>query len=234
MGKVKQIERLFFNVPPVDGDFLPPFADVEGDTQMIIDQSPTADDYKRQLDPDFKKENSTKKTDNHPPNYSNKKTEHLQKGKFYPLIIMFIFLLGGTALLNISRGWNSVSYFIDVVGFYLLLQSFLIFIDHKQFISAFKKVDPIAKKHPSYSKLFPFLLLIASTCLLSRSLTEVWLLLAITLLTVHSFGVLSIIIREEIVKSTSLGALLFIRLDEKNLIENSIIVLLAAFAILLS
>lgn len=232
MKDVNQIDKLLFSIP-VDDDLDASFSqEKQNDTRIIIDHSLTSDDYRKQLDSNY--EGAYKNLPKNRLNEGITYTSTLPKGNYYYMLLTFLFLFGSAALLNLSRGWLTASFLLDTIGFYLVLYCFLSLIDLNQFSSSFDKIDPISKRYPTHSKWFPFILLILGACILNRSLVEFSLLLTITLFTINSFGILQAIIQQRTVRSLSLGALLPVRLDEKNLIENSILVLISAVAILIS
>lgn len=231
----KQMEtRLLFNIPPVNEK--PSSTEVEkSDTHIIIDPSPTTEELKQQLKKlGSKFENLPKEPPNTPPKSSfSSEIEHsLPKGNIYHTALVFLFIFGVSILFNLSKGWDIGNFFIDSVGIYLLLYSFLSLIDIKTFSNSLQAFDPIAKHCPIHGKLLSFILIIIASSLLSRSITTIALLLTITLFTIQSFGILKVIINKKQYRSSSLGSLLPVRVSENDLIENSIVVLLAASAIL--
>lgn len=233
MKDVGQIDKLLFNIE-VEDNFGASFSQKkQSKTRIIIEPGLSSDDYRRQLSHQSYKKRY-KKSPTPPQESKEDSTPPLSKGNYYHLLLKLLFLFGGTALFNLSKGWSTSSFLFDTIGFYLILHCFICLIDSKEFSSAFGKVDPISKHYSMHSTWFPFILLILGACILNRSLVEFSLLLTITLFTINSFGILQAIITQQKVKSLSLGALLPIQLDEKDLIENSILVLASAFSILVS
>ena len=119
----------------------------------------------------------------------------------------------------------------DFMGLFYIAFSFFKFLDLKNFSAAFTKYDPIANKIPLYSTIYPFMETLLGLMFLNR--IELFLALVSTLiiLSATSFGVLRTLIRKEKIQCACLGTAIKLPMTTATLIENSIMIIMAAWMI---
>ena len=120
----------------------------------------------------------------------------------------------------------------DFMGLFYIVFSLFKFLDLKNFSPAFTKYDPIANKIPFYSTIYPFIETLLGLMFLNR--IELFIALALTLIILGatSFGVIRILIRKEKIQCACLGTAIKLPMTTATLIENSIMIIMAAWMIL--
>ena len=74
-----------------------------------------------------------------------------------PLFLIFIYLIVGTLFLSYHLNANMERKMQIFMGMFFIVFSFFKFLDYEGFPNSFKRYDPLAKKIPTYAKLYPFL-----------------------------------------------------------------------------
>ncbi len=149
-----------------------------------------------------------------------------------PLFIIFTYLLASVLLYNRDT-LNISNMMYDFMGLFYIVFSFFKFLDFKNFSPAFTKYDPIANKIPLYSFLYPFIETTLGIMFLNRIGLFFALILTLIILGATSFGVLKILIRKEEIQCACLGTAIKLPMTKATLIENSIMIIMATWMILI-
>ena len=148
-----------------------------------------------------------------------------------PLFIIFFYLIVSVLIYN----WNDLiisNLMYDFMGLFYIVFSLFKFLDLKNFSPAFTKYDPIANKIPFYSTIYPFIETLLGLMFLNRIELFLALVLTLIILSATSFGVLRILIRKEKIQCACLGTAIKLPMTTVTLIENSIMIVMAAWMIL--
>ena len=148
-----------------------------------------------------------------------------------PLFIIFFYLVVSVFIYN----WNDPiisNLMYDFMGLFYIVFSLFKFLDLKNFSPAFTKYDPIASKIPFYSTIYPFIETLLGLMFLNRIKLFIALALTLIILSATSFGVLRILIRKEKIQCACLGTAIKLPMTTATLIENSIMIIMAAWMIL--
>ena len=148
-----------------------------------------------------------------------------------PLFIIFFYLVVSVFIYN----WNNLiisNLMYDFMGLFYIVFSLFKFLDLKNFSPAFTKYDPIASKIPFYSTIYPFIETLLGLMFLNRIKLFIALALTLIILSATSFGVLRILIRKEKIQCACLGTAIKLPMTTATLIENSIMIIMAAWMIL--
>lgn len=82
-------------------------------------------------------------------------TEISKWKQLQPLFLIFGYLLGGSALIQLQRGtWDE--FMLDFMGLFYLVFAFFKMLDLKGFPDSFAMYDPLAKRIKVYGKIYPF------------------------------------------------------------------------------
>ena len=170
------------------------------------------------------KYNISKKEYNSTVEHEAKKTK-LQELK--PLLIIFLYIIIATIFLHYDN-WRWDQAMLDFMGLFYIIFSFFKILDLKGFPESFKMYDPIAKVFPIYGWIYPFIEIILGIMFLMRFEVKIALISTIFILGGTTIGVTKILLERKKIQCACLGTTLKLPMTEATLIENVIMILMAA------
>lgn len=148
-----------------------------------------------------------------------------------PLFLILGYILIASITLNYSH-WNWSEFMLDYMGLFYIVFSFFKLLDLSGFSESFKMYDPIAKAVPSYGYLYPFIEVLLGLLFLTRYKIEFALFITLLILGITTIGVLKVLINKKTIQCACLGTVLKLPMTKATLIENSIMIIMAAIMLL--
>ncbi|MBK78946.1 MAG: heavy metal transporter [Flavobacteriaceae bacterium] len=170
------------------------------------------------------KYNISKKEYNSTVEVEAKKTK-LQELK--PLLIIFLYIIIAIIFLH-YQNWRWDQVMLDFMGLFYIIFSFFKILDLKGFPESFKIYDPIAKVFPIYGWIYPFIEIILGIMFLMRFEVKIALISTILILGGTTIGVTKTLLERKKIQCACLGTHLKLPMTEATLIENVIMILMAA------
>jgi len=149
-----------------------------------------------------------------------------------PLFLIFAYILVACIFMQLNTSWNCKAFMLNFMGLFFIVFSFFKLLDLEGFKNAFKMYDPIAKKSPAYSLLYPFLEVTLGFLFLMRIKIPLALIITIVILGITTIGVTKALLNKTKIQCACLGTALKLPMTKATFIENSIM-LLMAFAVLI-
>jgi len=149
-----------------------------------------------------------------------------------PLFLIFGYLFSASILLNF-RDWNTGEAMLDFMGLFYIVFSFFKFLDLKGFPESFRMYDPLAKVVPAYGWVYPFIELSLGLLFLMRWQIQTALFITIVILGITTFGVTKTLLDKKSIKCACLGTALNLPMTEATFIENTIMLVMATYMLLI-
>lgn len=147
-----------------------------------------------------------------------------------PLLLILTYIFAAAVLINFSAfKWSA--FMLDFMGIFYLVFSFFKFLDYKGFPEAFSRYDPLAKQFNWYAFVYPFIETVLGLMFLFRFQLTIALGLTIFILGITTFGVLQTLRNKNKIQCACLGTVLKLPMTEATLIENGIMLIMAAIMI---
>jgi len=149
-----------------------------------------------------------------------------------PLLIIFIYLLGGTFFLIYKFQLTSDKGMTLFMGLFFIVFSFFKFLDYKGFPDSFSRYDPLAKKIPVYAQVYPFIETLLGIAFLLEWQLKIALLTTVVVLSITTIGVLRSLLQKAQIECACLGTALKLPMTEATLIENGIMLVMSFYLFL--
>ena len=168
----------------------------------------------------------------------NSDVDHYEKDskqnstKLFPLYLIFFYLTVSSLLIN-RADLNLTDIMLDFMGLFYIVFSFFKFLDYKNFPNAFKIYDPIAKIIPIYGWIYPFLETLLGLAFLIRLEVYLSLLATLVILGATTIGVLRSLMNKESIQCACLGTAINLPMTTATLIENSIMLFMATWMLII-
>jgi copper chaperone CopZ len=140
---------------------------------------------------------------------------------YYPLALLLLFLLAGTALLQWrSESFHAMPAMSDFMGLFFVAFAFFKLLDLPGFASSFAGYDVVARRLPAWGYLYPFVELALGAAYLAR-----WQPLAVSIatlivLSVGSVGVLRALLDRRAIRCACLGTVFNLPMTSISLAED--------------
>ena len=154
---------------------------------------------------------------------------------YYPLILIFSYILGGTLLFEYSTGTLNVHRAMNhfMAGFFLVF-SFFKLLDLRGFAESYQMYDLVAQRIPLYAKAYPFIELLFGALYLSGAATPALYLATILVMGVGAIGVLRSILNKQKIRCACLGTVLNLPLGNITLFEDILMIVMPVISLILS
>jgi len=149
-----------------------------------------------------------------------------------PLFLIFGFLLLISSALNF-RGFTTLDFMLDFMGLFFFVFSLFKFLDLSGFALSFAMYDPLAKRIPLYGRVYPFLELILGFLFLAKIQLPIALLVTVILLSITTIGVCVVLLQKKQITCACLGTVLKLPMTQATFIENSVMIFMATFILLI-
>ena len=156
---------------------------------------------------------------------NSKKTNSFTLKTYYPLLLIFLFLISIATWASNFKIPLFMSYFM---GSFFLTFSFFKLLDLKGFQMSFSNYDIIAKKIRLYGFIYPFIELFIGWLYLLNFNIIITNTATILFLGIGTIGVVQSVLKKETIKCACLGTVFNLPMSKVTIIENSIMVLMAS------
>lgn len=152
---------------------------------------------------------------------------------YRPLLLVAVFLLLATALVEIKAGFFDPHRAMNVfMGGFFLFFSFFKFLNLSGFADAFSTYDLIARKSRAYALGYPFVELGLGIAFVLGWFPVVVNLLTALLMLVGSLGVWSVLRKKQVIQCACLGTVFDLPMTKVTLVENTLMFVMALAALL--
>ena len=152
---------------------------------------------------------------------------------YRPLLLIFFFLL----TVSVLASFRSVNFAEDFMRFFMagffLTFSFFKFLDLNGFANAYTGYDLLAMKVPVWGKIYPFVEFFLGIAYLSAFLLPVTNILNITVMVFSSIGVIRSVVNKKQIQCACLGTVFNLPMSTVTIIEDLLMVGMAAGMLLL-
>ena len=158
------------------------------------------------------------------------KEEQSNLSTYKPLVLIFLFIAGITTIVSFEDGrldhtlW--MRYFM--AGFFIVF-SFFKFLDLRGFVDSYMMYDVVAKRIRGYGFIYPFIELGLGLAYLINFEPRITYITTIVVMAVGSIGVVNSVISKRAIKCACLGAVFNLPMSTVTIIENSLMIVMAAF-----
>lgn len=179
---------------------------------------------------------SSKYTISKQSDFEDKSRENIQDQskaqQLFPLFLIFGYITGASILLNFSN-WELSSFMFDFMGLFYIVFSFFKFLDYTGFPDSFRMYDPLAKVLPAYGWIYPFIETALGLMFLMRFEIDIALVATIVVLGITTIGVTRSLFSKKVIKCACLGTALNLPMTEATFIENTIMLVMAVWMLLI-
>lgn len=153
---------------------------------------------------------------------------------YRPILLIFAFITGVSAITSFHEGVFHGMQFMAVfmVGFFLVF-SFFKFLDLKGFASSYAMYDIVAKKIPAYGFIYPFLELALGIAYLTHFNPVFTNWATLIIMGVSSIGVIESVLNKKKIRCACLGAVFNLPMSTVTIIEDLLMVAMAALMLIL-
>jgi cation transport ATPase len=199
----------------------------KGEAEITMDKHLAAEVLQNALPKKFtvsKKEGENGLTSTNAPEMSQEKTK-LEQLK--PLLLILFYITSASVLLH-YKDWSWSEFMLDFMGLFYIVFAFFKMLDLKGFPESFKMYDPLAKRLPIYGWMYPFIETALGLMFLMRFEVNIALIVTLVVLGITTIGVTKTLIDKKSIRCACLGTALKLPMTEATLIENSIMIAMAA------
>ena len=199
----------------------------KGEAEITMDKHLAAEVLQNALPEKFtvtKKEGEHDLTSTNAPEVSQEKSK-LQQLK--PLLLILLYISAAGVLLH-YKDWSWSEFMLDFMGLFYIVFAFFKMLDLKGFPESFKMYDPLAKRLPIYGWMYPFIETALGLMFLMRFKVNIALIMTLVVLGITTIGVTKTLIDKKSIRCACLGTALKLPMTEATLIENSIMIAMAA------
>ena len=199
----------------------------KGEAEITMDKHLAAEVLQNALPEKFtvtKKEGEHELTSTNAPEVSQEKSK-LQQLK--PLLLILLYISAAGSLLH-YKDWSWSEFMLDFMGLFYIVFAFFKMLDLKGFPESFKMYDPLAKRLPIYGWMYPFIETALGLMFLMRFKVNIALIMTLVVLGITTIGVTKTLMDKKSIRCACLGTALKLPMTEATLIENSIMIAMAA------
>ena len=199
----------------------------KGEAEITMDKHLAAEVLQNALPEKFtvsEKEGEHELTSTNAPEVSQEKSK-LQQLK--PLLLILFYISSAGVLLH-YKDWSWSEFMLDFMGLFYIVFAFFKMLDLKGFPESFKMYDPLAKRLPIYGWMYPFIETALGLMFLMRFKVDIALITTLVVLGITTIGVTKTLMDKKSIRCACLGTALKLPMTEATLIENSIMIAMAA------
>ena len=199
----------------------------KGEAEITMDKHLAAEVLQNALPEKFtvtKKDGGNELTSTNAPEVSQEKSK-LQQLK--PLLLILLYISAAGVLLH-YKDWSWSEFMLDFMGLFYIVFAFFKMLDLKGFPESFKMYDPLAKHLPIYGWMYPFIETALGLMFLMRFKVNIALIMTLVVLGITTIGVTKTLMDKKSIRCACLGTALKLPMTEATLIENSIMIAMAA------
>jgi len=161
---------------------------------------------------------------------SNSSTMNSEKTKLQQLkpLLLILFYITSAGVLLQYKDWSWSEFMLDFMGLFYIVFGFFKMLDLKGFPESFKMYDPLAKRLPIYGWIYPFIETALGIMFLMRFEVNIALIMTLVVLGITTVGVTKTLLDKKSIRCACLGTALKLPMTEATLIENTIMIAMAA------
>jgi copper chaperone CopZ len=161
---------------------------------------------------------------------SNSSTMNSEKTKLQQLkpLLLILFYITSTCVLLHYKDWSWSEFMLDFMGLFYIVFGFFKMLDLKGFPESFKMYDPLANLIPIYGWIYPFIETALGIMFLMRFEVNIALIMTLVVLGITTVGVTKTLLDKKSIRCACLGTALKLPMTEATLIENTIMIAMAA------
>jgi copper chaperone CopZ len=144
-----------------------------------------------------------------------------------PLLLILFYITSAGALLH-YKDWSWSEFMLDFMGLFYIVFGFFKMLDLKGFPESFKMYDPLAKRLPIYGWIYPFIETALGIMFLMRYKVNIALIMTLLVLGITTLGVTKTLLDKKSIRCACLGTALKLPMTEATLIENTLMITMAA------
>ena len=144
-----------------------------------------------------------------------------------PLLLILFYITSAGALLH-YKDWSWSEFMLDFMGLFYIVFGFFKMLDLKGFPESFKMYDPLAKRLPIYGWIYPFIETALGIMFLMRFKVNIALIMTLVVLGITTIGVSKTLLDKKSIRCACLGTALKLPMTEATLIENTLMITMAA------
>tara|TARA_B110000879_G_scaffold46779_1_gene65938 strand:- start:1296 stop:2027 length:732 start_codon:yes stop_codon:yes gene_type:complete len=144
-----------------------------------------------------------------------------------PLVLILFYITSAAVLLHYND-WSWNEFMLDFMGLFYIVFGFFKMLDLKGFTESFKMYDPLAKRLPIYGWIYPFIETALGVMFLMRFQVNIALIMTLVVLGITTLGVTKTLLDKKSIRCACLGTALKLPMTEATLIENTIMIAMAA------
>lgn len=152
--------------------------------------------------------------------------------QLFPLFLIFGYITIASIAMNLNP-WQGGAFMLDFMGLFYIVFSFFKLLDLKGFPESFRMYDPLAKLVPAYGWVYPFIELGLGILFLTRTAIPFALVATIVILGITTVGVVRTLLNKNQIQCACLGTALKLPMTKATFIENSIMLVMAIWMLLL-
>lgn len=163
-----------------------------------------------------------------------KRAEPASKTTYYPLLLLFAFLVGIVGLVELQSGelmWQRTMK--NFMGAFFIAFAFFKLLDLRGFADSYRMYDIIARRIPIYGYVYPFIELMLGVAYVTGFKPVATNLATLVVMTVSSLGVIQSLLAKRKIRCACLGTVFDLPMSTVTLVEDGTMVVMAA-AMLLS
>ena len=154
---------------------------------------------------------------------------------YKPLIIILAYLLGFVLLSQVIAGeWNWNDMMSKFMGGFFIVFSFFKMLDVKGFAYSYSSYDIIAKKWIGYGFIYPFIELGLGIAYLAEFNMFITNWVTLIVMGISTIGVLQSVMRKSKIQCACLGTVFNLPMSTVTLVEDALMVIMAAIMIILN
>jgi hypothetical protein len=151
------------------------------------------------------------------------------KTSYYPLLLILLFLLGGTALLEVGAGafdpMRAMRHFM--AGFFLVFGFFKL-LNVPAFADAYRGYDVVAKAWPGWGYVYPFVEVALGAAYLANVLPVAVNVVTLVVMGVSTVGVVQSVLNKRKIRCACLGTVFNLPMSFITIVEDVTMVLMSA------
>ena len=193
----------------------------KGEAEVTMDKHISSDELQNALPEKYTVSAPTSLTSSTIPSEKTK----LQQLK--PLLLILFYITSAGALLH-YKDWSWSEFMLDFMGLFYIVFGFFKMLDLKGFPESFKMYDPLAKRLPIYGWIYPFIETALGIMFLMRFQVNIALIMTLVVLGITTLGVTKTLVNKKSIRCACLGTALKLPMTEATLIENTLMITMAA------
>lgn len=152
-----------------------------------------------------------------------------EQTSYYPLFLLATFLIGLVLLIELrmeSFVWSRVMQ--NFMGAFFITFSFFKLLDLRGFADSYRMYDVVAKRLPAYALIYPFIELSLGVAYVTGVLPFATNAVTLVVMSVSSIGVIQSLFHKRKIRCACLGAVFNLPMSTVTLVEDALMVVMAA------